>query len=692
MQEIRRALVHSLLAALCLGAAAGFPLQGQTTASLVADLAPGAEEIDRFIVYDLQPLRESALFTVFNPPSSDDQLWVSDGTVNGTRALEEICPGECGARRQVLGTLGGVALWAGQGEVRQHLWRSDGTREGTFMLGGGDLALAGLVDAIGSAYAFAGGSFYFTGHTEENGTEIWRTDGTQEGTRLVEDLAPGLDSSSIREIAAAGDEVFVLLENEIRIFGPDGSRRVHSFDGRSVDLWPIWKDRLFFRNGGTLWTSDGTPAGTRLLLESVGFESLRWMGSGTRGIYFVAVDPVHGQEVWRSDGTAQGTRRLTDLPDSIVLGALSDFRDATAAVEIGDTLLFVAYHIDVGPRLFRLSTKSGSVAPISQGRVERPLVPVGNRVVFTTSQNYRDCEVWSAGALGASVRIADDPSCVTSPLAGRVAFAAVRDRVYFATASPAGLQLWRSNGTAAGTDLLFARDADEYWEFAVSASGRRVFVSMDRGLWLWEASTGLRQLAGPGPRTRSSDPSELTALGNRLFFNICGSLWTSTGTAESTRLVAHFPGSRYCGDSLVPIAAGSSLFFLDPARQELWATDAAGSAPKLLARDLGAIQGLAAHQGAAWFVVRAGAHSEIWRSDGTPAGTRVAFALTGDTQIISPLFSAGGLLYFTARSGRTARSWKSGAAMERLPEPSRSSKPLVISGAISCVSDRSCTS
>jgi ELWxxDGT repeat protein len=79
---------------------------------------------------------------------------------------------------------------------------------------------------------------------------------------------------------------------------------------------------VFFRADGgegdglEMWTSDGTPAGTRQVKDinpdGDSVDSFPWQAAVGNVVYFVADDGEHGLEVWRSDGTEAGTKLLKD--------------------------------------------------------------------------------------------------------------------------------------------------------------------------------------------------------------------------------------------------------------------------------------------------------------------------------------------------------------------------------------------
>jgi ELWxxDGT repeat protein len=134
----------------------------------------------------------------------------------------------------------------------------------------------------------------------------------------------------------------------------------------------------------------------------------------------------------------------------------------------------------------------------------------------------------------------------------------------------------------------------------------------------------INPVASPG----GSGPAAFAALGNVAVFEASdGServFWRSDGTPEGTRpLVNTCPG---CTDAVEPFARiGDRLFFLaytEPGarRKSLWMTD--GTAVVRLTGEL-STGGWVTAQGLLYFV----ADGELWRSDGTPKGTRLAVEL-----------------------------------------------------------------
>ena len=56
--------------------------------------------------------------------------------------------------------------------------------------------------------ASIGNIVYFRAHDGSNGNELWRSDGTEDGTYLVKDIAPGWESSYPKQMTPIGDRLF----------------------------------------------------------------------------------------------------------------------------------------------------------------------------------------------------------------------------------------------------------------------------------------------------------------------------------------------------------------------------------------------------------------------------------------------------------------------------------------------------
>lgn len=197
------------------------------------------------------------------------QLWTSDGTADGTKLVAPV-PALFNPRYPAIGHAGKTLLF----RTESGLWRSDGTPEGTYSLG----------NIPSSTFVSLGDRALFTYGTAETGGEPWITDGTVDGTALLQDVNPGPESSNV-------------------VFGIEYGGKFF-FTATSA------------KSGREVWTTDGTSDGTTLFLDIERGSSGSSPGYWTRSrnwLYFATTEGVE-PSLWRTNGNAQNTVRVASIP------------------------------------------------------------------------------------------------------------------------------------------------------------------------------------------------------------------------------------------------------------------------------------------------------------------------------------------------------------------------------------------
>ncbi|HEX3131698.1 MAG TPA: hypothetical protein VH394_30460, partial [Thermoanaerobaculia bacterium] len=114
------------------------PVLRAQTASLVADLSPEVDPSTRSSQPDGLFAFQGKVFFRASEPSSGRELWVTDGQDRGTHLLADFCAGSCDSNPILLGNTAkavvGITYFRTDFETVAHLWRSDGTRPGTYLL------------------------------------------------------------------------------------------------------------------------------------------------------------------------------------------------------------------------------------------------------------------------------------------------------------------------------------------------------------------------------------------------------------------------------------------------------------------------------------------------------------------------------------------------------------------------------
>jgi ELWxxDGT repeat protein len=96
----------------------------------------------------------------------------------------------------------------------RELWKSDGTEVGTNMImdiyagSNSTFDWGPPADFFGEQIIVHNEMIYFTAKSEEYGYEIWYTDGTMQGTKILLDLNPGTNSSYPWWLTSFGDKLY----------------------------------------------------------------------------------------------------------------------------------------------------------------------------------------------------------------------------------------------------------------------------------------------------------------------------------------------------------------------------------------------------------------------------------------------------------------------------------------------------
>lgn len=411
-----------------------------------------------------------------------------------------------------------------------------------------------------------GDRLYFVADDRIHGAEVWRSDGTGEGTVQVTDVCPGVCSSTPLLLGA--------LDDEVVFWANDGT------------------------NGMELWKTDGTPEGTELVREicpgpcdGLPTGELSWLFTRVQrtglldgSLYFEArpwLDPQtqpHGR-IWRTDGTAAGTEEVLDLcsepecegnvGDFVPLG--SSLLVATADLDDHRAALWAFGPPDRAPEL--LARSCGEFAAIPHG-----FVHLGSRVLFA-SQCLEPEPIAPSNATGiyGTDGTPEGTTLVVHQPGGGGLLPQLRLGPYVYFHGPGGL--WRTDGTPGPGELALPYPPGVVGiEEPVPLHGAIFFLGVDDetlSFPLWRTEQGAES-----PRLLlDSSAVDLTPIGDVLLFlsfepGFGHELWVSDGTEIGTRMVQDVqPGP----DSSVPRSfarAGDTVFFSadDGAHdRELWA-------------------------------------------------------------------------------------------------------------------------
>ena len=394
--------------------------------TLVKDIRPGSNSSFPFNLTVFNDL----LYFSANDGENDIELWVSDGTTEGTRLLKDIdseAGSPYGSYPRDLTVFNDLLYFrANDGETGPELWVTDGTTEGTSLV-------KNIKPEVGSV--FRSGSFprgltvfndrlYFSAADDgETGTELWVSDGTTEGTQLFKDINVGVYySSNPQDIATSNDRLYFTA------FDPENGRELWVSDG-TTEGTQLLKDinpgsssyadpynyysrnltefdgRLYFISG-ELWVTDGTTEGTSLVkdINPGGNSYPNNLVVFNDRLYFTANDGVNGEELWVTDGTTEGTILVADINPGVDSYAyVYDFYSnyiisSRNLIVVGDELLFTANNGETGNELFKLTLDSNEDGDTLTGGNGKDNLVGGNGNDSLSGGNGKDTLIGGAGS------------------------------------------------------------------------------------------------------------------------------------------------------------------------------------------------------------------------------------------------------------------------------------------------------
>jgi ELWxxDGT repeat protein len=569
------------------------------------------------------------------PPGTG--LFLTDGTAAGTAPVKDLNPA-ADDRPVGLTDVDGRLFFMNLAGTPRGVWKTDGTEAGTVQLG----TFPNAVHEGRSRPAASGGLYYFVAQHPVHGLQLWKSDGTPEGTGVVKNIG---FTNQISERTAPGWLTDV-----------DGTLFFYAYENP---------------NGSppSLWKTDGTEAGTTLVKRGVLDDETPASRPARVGntLYFFGAAGL-----WKTDGTEAGT---VEVRPSSVAGSLTNISNLAA---VGDRLFFFRY-VTGSPELWTSDgTPEGTVRAASNflpgvGVLTNELAAIGGRLFFAVvSLGDARRSLWASdGTAAGTVQVAD----IQPPAGARVQFpeftiGAFGGAAWFpARDAAAGIELWRSDGTPAATSRFKNLDpATPSLRFGhVATRGGALFVSPtsgpNAGDLLMTDGTGapvvLREGAGPA---RGAD--WLTTVGDTVFFVSVDTgyqrgLWKTDGTPAGTVLVSTLGSPTIEPYGLVE--SGGKLFFVVVKGTEfqLWRSDGTtGGTVKLMGGQTAwSTDGRTV--GDTFFVPangNDGAGVELWKTDGTPAGTSLVIDLAPGPFSSAPrnLTPLGDALLFTAKTTEPA--------------------------------------
>jgi ELWxxDGT repeat protein len=384
------------------------------------------------------------------------------------------------------------------------------------------------IDEFGSSYASADGVLYkglywFSVNTDDEGSELWVSDGTPYFIELFADLIPGTESSSPKQFIVFGDYLYFSADT-----GDDNE-------------------------GGSLWRTDGTVEGTVAFFNprpDSGSPSIQNLSILDEQLIFTSYGYDNENNnvtdaLYSTDGTIEGTGFYKDLltSDSDSAGFDSFFElngklyfegtdgnDTDTNVDHHSYSLFVTDGTDAGTQLVKDINPTENDS--SESRINQPVV-LNDVAIFEARDGTNGQEIWRTDGTEAGTYMLED-------ITEGSGHSSIKDivvydgSVYFSESSTG---LWQTDGTVAGTELVKA--FDEIKALEVVDNGLVFFATSgtDVGLWLSDGTDAGTQYNYP----TNTLSSVFGAIGKTAFFSYTADtddyFYITDGTYDGTSLI-----------------------------------------------------------------------------------------------------------------------------------------------------------
>lgn len=550
--------------------------------------------------------------------NSNYELWITDGTPAGTFLLKDINPNAKSDIKniKVVSSKGALKAFfnANNGTVGEELWVTDGTPDGTKLVK--DI-YQGAWYSSPSDFVQLQDKVLFSALEPTHGRELWITDGTEAGTELVKDIYPGPANSFVAnsKIVVNGSGAYINLNdgsvpNSTVLIQTGGTyNSTHSigssfsnvgnltlFDGKVYFTTnPTSAGNLFFMSNEPMptsvsnsftyysWTAENltvsndklfllinnsggqtnlaviqSPVDTEIahLIQVTGAnidpfpvnpEKRKLIPLPNGNIYFFTGQTSSVYRLWFSDGTQQGTKNILNLW----------YGDYSYVRTFNNKLFFITN--DVQGKHQSYVSDNGSDAILVKGlnldlNIDNvyPLVQSGDWFYFSAYNSSTGYELYKSNGQ-TNIFIKDIDATYKSNDYNFSKTVSNSNGLFFAADDGKnGLELWKTDGKQTGTGLFadlnpypmpekttVEEDAFEYYNYSskfwdLYEFHDQIYIMTSTGVWVTDGVNPPMQLFSSPKLKQLGASYKFETANNLVYFSVVNELWQTDGSVEGT--------------------------------------------------------------------------------------------------------------------------------------------------------------
>ena len=357
--------------------------------ALVQDIKAnnGNSEVDNLIAHN-----GKVYFSADNG-SVGQELWVYDTGTNTTRLLKNIrveAPNTSGAGSSISNMTihNGLIYFTAQENVSQNeLWRTNGTENGTVKIAVIDTANENdqdddiIASKINNLIDF-NGKLYFSAFADGIGNELWSYDGVNNTSKLIKDIDLGSAAGSPKNFIKFNNELLFTASSDTNrgdeLYKTDGTeegtvkiKRLNPIGSASVYMNTAFEfdNKLFFNvrisSSAFLFSTDGTTENTYEIVgladsTNTHIDNLKAVAYNDK-IYFRGKNSESEIKIWETNG--KPNEDSENETRELVLDEFTGNYQPKNFIVFNDKLLFTAEHTTYGNEVFSLFVPERTFVP-----------------------------------------------------------------------------------------------------------------------------------------------------------------------------------------------------------------------------------------------------------------------------------------------------------------------------------------